>query len=472
MAAVPTSTPSQPTGCVEPSVGGADPSEAATPSRLAVLDELARVLAGAAFAGALAPQRLLSHLVLQTLDGRGDELKETLLGIAVFRRPADRFDPRRDSIVRVEARRLRLRLRQHYEAEPGGPIMIALPTGSYRPQFVAAAPDAAQAQVAELVERGQFFLRQGHETGHRKALARFEQAAQAAPGHAAAHAGVARAWLQLVATNLEPPRAGVALALAAVRRALALQPAHADALVLAAQLTHRFEFDWPAARRLFEQALRVAPGSAYVHHALALSLMMRADFAAADIELVRARQHDPLHLGLRAHMALLHLYRRQWPAAADALRALLDMSADNVLGLSLLAYVALCQGDAASALAQYRQVARQHPGLSIGAVGEVQALAALGAVDAARSALDALVQAWHGRYLSPYQLAMAEVRLGQPRAAVALLRRAVEERDPNALCLPVDPAFDSLRGEADFRVLQQQVLGPAAGRGSPTPSVS
>ena len=100
-----------------------------------MLDELARVLAGAAFAGALAPQRLLSHLVLQTLDGRGDELKETLLGIAVFRRPADRFDLRRDSIVRVVARRLRLRLRVR--------------------------------------------LRQGYEAGHCKALARFEQAGKA-----------------------------------------------------------------------------------------------------------------------------------------------------------------------------------------------------------------------------------------------------------------------------------------------------
>ena len=442
------------------------------PFRLAMLDELARVLAGAAFARALGHQRLLSHLVLLTQDGRGNELKETLLGIAVFRRPVDLFDPRRDSIVRVEARRLRLRLRQHYANLPGGPLKISLPIGSYRPQFVTATPDDAQAQVAELVERGQFFLRQGHESGHRKALARFEQAAQIAPGHAAAHAGVARSWLQLVATNVEAPLPGVALALTAVRRALALQPAQADALVLAAQLTHRFEFDRPAARRLFEQALRVAPASGYVHHALALSLMMRTDFAAAEVELAHALQHDPLHLGLRAHVALLHLYRRQWPAASDALRALLDMSPENVLGLSLLAYVALCQGDAASALVQYRHVARQHPGLSIGAVGEVQALAALGAKEAAWAARDALAKGWRGRYLSPYQLAMIEVRLGQPRAAVDLLRRAVEERDPNALCLPVGPAFDCLRGEAGFLALQQQVLGPAAGRGAPRPSVS
>jgi tetratricopeptide (TPR) repeat protein len=440
--------------------------------RAAVQDELARVLAAPAFAGALAHQRLLRHLVQATLDGRADELKETVLGIEVFQRPADRFDPRRDSIVRVEARRLRLRLRQHYEAGPGSALTIVLPTGSYRPQFVVATPGSAQAGALELVERGQFFLRQGHEAGHRKALARFEAAAQADPALAAAHAGVARAWLQLVATNLEPPQPGVQRALGAVHRALALQPAQADALVLAAQLTHRFEFDWPAARALFDRAGRVAPTSAYVHHALALSLMMRADFDGAEAELACARQHDPLHLGLRAHQALLHLYRRQWPAAVEALRALLDMSADNVLGMSLLAYVALCQGDAAGALAQYRQVAEQHPALSIGAVGQVQALAALGELRAARGSLDALQQAWAGRYLSPYQLAMAELRLGQPHTALALLRRAVAERDPNAPCLPVDPAFDCLHGDPDFLRLRQQVLGLAAGRAARSAAVS
>ena len=434
----------------------------------AVLHELAQVLAAPAFAGAVAGQRLLRHLVQQTLAGQADALKETVLGIEVFQRPADRFDPRRDSIVRVEARRLRLRLRQHYASAAGGRLMIVLPTGSYRPQFVTPAPDAALARAVELLERGQFFLRQGHEAGHRKALARFEAAALAAPAtsaatQAAAHAGVARAWLQLVATNLEPPLPGITLALAAVRRALALQPAQADALVLAAQLTHRFEFDWPAARALFEHAARVAPTSAYLHHAHALSLMMRADFDGADAALGRARQHDPLHLGLRAHQALLHLYRRQWPAAAAALRALLDMSADNVLGMSLLAYVALCQGDAASALAQYRRVAAQHPALSIGGVGTVQALAALGETAAARQALQGLVRSWQGSYLSPYQLAMAEVRLGEPARALALLQRAVDERDPNALCLAVDPAFDSLHGEPAFAALRLQVLGPEVG---------
>lgn len=64
-----------------------------------VLLELARVLAAPAFLDARAHQRLLRHLVEQTLSGQADTLKETVLGIQVFQRPAHSFDPRRDSMV-------------------------------------------------------------------------------------------------------------------------------------------------------------------------------------------------------------------------------------------------------------------------------------------------------------------------------------------------------------------------------------
>ena len=426
--------------------------------------ELELVLAAPSFAGALAHQRLLRYLVEHSLAGREQMLKETVLGIEVFRRPAGSFDPARDSIVRVEARRLRERLQRHYAAAPPGPLAIVLPKGSYRPQFVARdlRADTPQAQATELVERGSYFLRQGHEEGHRKALQRFQAAARVAPDVAAAHSGVARAWLQLVATNLEPPRPGIDIALAAVRRALALQPAQVESLVMAAQLTHRYEFDWPTARGLFERAVRAMPTSAYARHAHALSLMMRGDFDRADIELAQARQLDPLNLSLRGHLALLHLYRREWDAAEDCLRALLDMSPDNVLGLSLLAYVALCRGHAAAALALYQRVAHLYPQQSIGAAGMAQAQAALGQPEAARRTLAVLQQNWPGKYLSPYQLAMVEVRLGDAKAALKLLRRAVVERDPNALCLPVDPAFDSLHATPAFKALMAQVMGQHA----------
>ena len=468
----------------------------------ALAHELARVVASPLFAGAQAHQRLLRYLVAHAQADRATMLKETVVGIEVFQRPAHSFDPRRDSIVRVEARRLRERLRQHYATQPPGSWMIELPKGSYRPKLVRyAAPEDAAIDTAadtatdavtdcatdsatdtandaanvvttdaaaELIERGHYFLRLGHEEGHRKALQRFEAAALAAPGRAAAHAGIARAWTQLVATNLEPPRPGVDVALAAVQRALDLDPLHAESLVLAAALTHRYAFDWPAAQALFTRALQAAPRSAYVRHSRALSLMMRADFEGAAADLAVARELDPLHLSLRAHLALLDLYRRNWAAAAAGLHGLLDMSADNVLGMSLLAYVMLCQGGAEATEAaehQYAAVAQRHPQLSIGPLGVIWARVALGEQGQqgqghqnARQDFAKLVQGWPGRYLSPYQLAMTELRLGDRPAALTLLERAVHERDPNALCLPVDPAFDSLHAEPRFQALRRLVL--------------
>ena len=84
--------------------------------------------------------------------------------------------------------------------------------------------------------------------------------------------------------------------------------------------------------------------------------MLRADFEGAEKQLGVARQIDPLTLGLRAHGALLALYRRQWDSAEATLQGLLDMAPDNVLGLSLLAYVALCRGQHSAALVLYQQV--------------------------------------------------------------------------------------------------------------------
>jgi len=429
----------------------------------AVREELLRVLAAPALAGALSQQRLLRHLVERTLEGHADTLKETLLAIEVFQRTASRFDTRADSIVRVEARRLRNRLRQHYAATSAttAALRIELPKGSYKPLFVDAEParGTPRSQAAELVERGLYFQRQGQEDGYRKALARYQQAAALAPALAAAQSGIARAWMQLVATNIGPPLPGVTHALAAVRRALELEPRHAESMVQAALMTHRFEFDWPAAQLWYRRATETAPESAIVLHTHAFSLMVRAEFDAAEALLAKARRIDPRHLMQRAHQGLLQLYRGDWAAAEETLRAMLDMTPDNVLGLSLLAYVALQRGDAALALEQYRRVSERHPLLSIGLVGQALSMAALGRADEARAVLHGLKTGWRGGCLSPYQLAMVHERLDEHDAALDELARAIDERDPNALTLPVDPAFAALRAAPRGHALVAIVLG-------------
>jgi TolB-like protein len=105
----------------------------ATPEE--VREALERVLASETFSGAGRHCRLLRYLVERTLAGAGDQLKEYVLGVEVFDR-ADSYDPRIDSIVRVEARRLRARLEEYYAGPGAGdPIRIVIPRGGYAPTF-------------------------------------------------------------------------------------------------------------------------------------------------------------------------------------------------------------------------------------------------------------------------------------------------------------------------------------------------
>lgn len=100
----------------------------------AIRTQLDRILASPGFrdAGRIGP--LLSFLVEKTLSGDLASLKESVLGVEVFQRPAT-YDPRTDPIVRVDARRLRTRLEEFYKANPAEPVVIDLPKGGYQPVF-------------------------------------------------------------------------------------------------------------------------------------------------------------------------------------------------------------------------------------------------------------------------------------------------------------------------------------------------
>jgi serine/threonine-protein kinase len=111
----------------------------------AVRAQLERLLASRAFAGSRRLRRFLSFAVDHALAGQSNELKEYTLGVEVFDRDGS-YDPRIDPIVRVEARRLRAKLKSYYAQEGAAdPLLVTFPEGSYVPRFSAraAAPPPA-----------------------------------------------------------------------------------------------------------------------------------------------------------------------------------------------------------------------------------------------------------------------------------------------------------------------------------------
>lgn len=97
--------------------------------------QLERVLTSVAFRQVDRLKRFLNFIVSEALAGRGDQLKEYVIGVQVFDKDSS-FDPRADPIVRVQARRLRARLVRYYREEGGADaILIELPKGGYAPVF-------------------------------------------------------------------------------------------------------------------------------------------------------------------------------------------------------------------------------------------------------------------------------------------------------------------------------------------------
>ena len=80
-------------------------------------------------------KRFLRHVVEETIEGRSDRLSGYTIALDVFDKDQD-FDPALDSIVRVEASRLRTRLVQHYaQTTRSSSVRIVLPKGTYVPEF-------------------------------------------------------------------------------------------------------------------------------------------------------------------------------------------------------------------------------------------------------------------------------------------------------------------------------------------------
>jgi len=117
--------------------------------------ELEAVLASEAFARSPIVAQMLKYICERHFLGQAHEIKEYNIAVDAFGRPPN-FDQTRDSIVRVEAHRLRKRLQEYYQQQGAGhAIRIVLPPGNYVPQFIRPVAsgeptaDAAESMVPE-----------------------------------------------------------------------------------------------------------------------------------------------------------------------------------------------------------------------------------------------------------------------------------------------------------------------------------
>jgi len=442
---------------VEPDDLIADPQGAVAIPHALIHSELTRITLSKSFQQSRRHQQLLRHLVEQAVAGNISALKEPVLAFEVFERPIAAFDPARDTIVRVEARRLRQRLERYYVDEGSDAALeIRLPVGSYVPTLIRrdGPGDAATRRAKDLIERGEHFLRQPlSEHSLEQALARFDAALRDSPRNVTAYVGLARAWLNLATGWHRDPAPASEHAAEALRRALELDGSHATAHALLGAVQHQFEYDWPAARASFQRAIALAPNLAFVHSAYGYHLMARGELDTAERELSLARRLDPQYVNTRIHMVNLRIAQRRLDDAEEELEGMRDIAPDSVPAAGMAALLAMLGGDPEAAIAHYQQACALNPNHpnSFACLAAAQGLAGRTA-DA-----DATLAGMHARFgerrVSPYALGIVATRCGRHDRAFALLEQAVRDRDPSVMMLGTDPSFADLHFDPRWSAL-------------------
>jgi hypothetical protein len=112
-------------------------------------EEVQRVLHSPQFRRTPKLQRFLELICDYHFQGRSSEISEFLIATEAFGK-SHAFDSSQDSLVRVQAREARRRLREYYQSDgAGSALMLDIPLGSYAPVFSAAehAPEAVRLAI-------------------------------------------------------------------------------------------------------------------------------------------------------------------------------------------------------------------------------------------------------------------------------------------------------------------------------------
>jgi hypothetical protein len=112
--------------------------------------ELQRILNSEVFLRSPAHSQFLSYVCEKYFSGETNQLKEYTIALEALGRQ-ENFQPKVDPIVRVEASRLRNRLKKYYAWEgKNNPVQIMIPAGQYLPVFLHSQPDSTNANNEEV----------------------------------------------------------------------------------------------------------------------------------------------------------------------------------------------------------------------------------------------------------------------------------------------------------------------------------
>ncbi len=400
-------------------------------------------------------RRFLQFTVDLTLRGDVWQLREHVIAREVFDRSAG-FDPRVESIVRVEAKRLRRKLSEYYSSVGANDsVLIEFRTGSYVPDIrenqlramhrprtsdlTYGAPDAAAHARYLQASRD---LNSANSRQAKAATTTLQALVSEHPRYALGHSALAGAHIHQALFGTVIPQQVFPAARTAALKAREIDPSLPHAHAAMAEVFFFGEWKWEAAIDSANRAIELMSHcvSAHITRGLALTAAGRAAEGLAGLQ--RAVELAPL--SVRASQALAIAYEANgnsaaasgWYAAAEAL------SPGGFTRL-LWALHSLGQKRPGDALQHVRESQETTLPICLGIQGACAAHA--GDRKSAQKQLTRLAEQPEELYADPLATGLIHMALREDPQAAARFRSSVEQHSPLVLLTSLGPLLrDSL----------------------------
>jgi adenylate cyclase len=298
--------------------------------------------------------------------------------------------------------------------------------------------------------KGRYFLNQRTEDSLRQALDNFRSALRQDGRLAQAHAGIADAYSLLAWLEFLRPRHAFPRARAAAERALALDPAVAEAHTSLAFVRFLYDRDWVTAESEFRRSIALNPNYPTAHQFYSdfLKAMGRLDEALTEIH--RALELDPLSLSINTAVGhVLYLSRQYDPAIAQYQKAL-ELDPNFAQAHLWFGRPFLEKGQFDRAIEELELAARisRNSTMSLAVLGH--AYASAGRKREATGVLNQLRARGRTQYVPSYWIALVYVGLDDRDRAFEWLGRAERERSAWLAWVKVEPRFDGVRSDPRF----------------------
>ncbi len=320
-----------------------------------------------------------------------------------------------------------------------------------REQAHLARTQSVDPQAYEFYVKGRYFCDKWTNASARKSIDYFQQAIQRDPNYALAYAGMADAYIER--TDLSPQE-GFSKAKALARVALQMDDDLVEAHTALAFSMFAYDWDWEGAEKEFQSAIALNPNFAMAHqwYGQFQKAMGRPNWAA---EVRRAHELDPLSLIIAG--VGQYIYSGQYDPAIENVQRRLELDPEFAEAHFELGRV---------------YARKQMYGESIGEFqrafdlsgGEPQYLGDLGyayAVSGKRveaiESLKQLVRLSKHAYVSPYQIALVYVGLGERDDAFDWLKKAFADHSYWLLFLKIDERMETLRSDPRFADLLRRM---------------